>query len=458
VELMTITLDQARTKLTGSPWSPVELIGEGGGGAVFLCARTSIGQDLDAYGSLLMNTTANHLGSGRFGPQPADPKAVIPGLVGRLLLAAHTRSGIAAVKIPHVPATGGAEDLRFQREIQAMKQHKHPALIRLFDTDARTPPTWFAVEYHSRGDLQQEVNREKYIGNPLAVLEDIRPIADGLGMLHRSGFVHRDVKPKNVFVADDGHLVLGDFGIVLPGEDVTRITGAEIHSRDWVPDWVRFGDLPTYTKVVDVFMLAKVIYFLVSGGDNVMASQAERAFSALLTKFPNARGLEATLSLLRKCIVLQEEECTISDGAALAAEIDRLLAAETIDPRARLLFSFLSMSLSTGQPLSQNRVLSENQPLPPIQGLSGLQVFVSPSACEFVARARSFGQNSVLEYRIGNATSKRVALPATGGSHPGTWSDPIHLRATKGVPVGWQELSVGGAGPSDISGFMLYAL
>ena len=62
VELMTITLDQARTKLTGSPWSPVELIGEGGGGAVFLCASTSIGQDLDAYGSLLMNTTTHHLG------------------------------------------------------------------------------------------------------------------------------------------------------------------------------------------------------------------------------------------------------------------------------------------------------------------------------------------------------------------------------------------------------------
>ena len=31
----------------------------------------------------------------------------------------------------------------------AMEQHKHPALIRLFDADDRTPPAWFAVEYHS---------------------------------------------------------------------------------------------------------------------------------------------------------------------------------------------------------------------------------------------------------------------------------------------------------------------
>jgi hypothetical protein len=222
---------------------------------------------------------------------------------------------------------------------------------------------------------------------------------------------------------------------------------------------VRFGDLPTYTKVVDVFMLAKVIYFLVSGGDNVMASQAERAFSALLTTFPNARGLEATLSLLRKCIVLHEEECAISDGAALAAEIDRLLAAETIDPRARLLFSFLSMGAPTSQRLGHDYVVSETQRLPPIHGLSGLQVLVTPSSCEFEARARSFGRDGVLEYRIGNATSQRVALPASGGvSHPGMWSAPIHLRAAKEVPSGWQELAVDGAGDSYLSGFMLYAL
>jgi serine/threonine protein kinase len=391
-----------------------------------------------------------------------DEKAVFPSFLGHLLLEVRNHRGISAVKIPSSDVA--TDSVRFLREIEAMQQHEHPALIRLLDHAAGNPPAWFAMEYHPRHDLGLEENRRHYIGNPLAALRAIRPIADGLGLLHRNTFVHRDVKPKNIFVGDDGRLVLGDFGIVLPGEDATRMTGATIHSRDWVPDWVRFGNLATYKPVVDVFMLAKVIFFLISGGDNVMSSQADDAFESLTAKYPNSPGLDATLSLLRKCIVNKENQCTIADGAALAGEIDQLLASESIGPEARLLFSFVSADDPAGHPMHQetSRVGGPlpprvGGPLPLIRGLNGLQVLVARPTREFVARARYFGVGGAVEFSLDASRSERSGLPTHSLVSPGTWSDPIYLRAM--VPAGWHELSVGAESETDrLSGFVLYGL
>lgn len=249
-------------------------------------------KDLNNVGWQIIQATLGRIEDrrgGREGPKFMDEKAVFPSFLGHLLVEARNHRGTSAVKIPRSDVTKATDSLRFQREIEAMEQHQHSALVCLFDHDTKNPPAWFAMEYHPRGEIGLEANRKQYIGNPLAALRAIRPIADGLGLLHRNTFVHRDVKPKNIFVGDDG--VLGDFGIVLPGEDATRMTGATIHSRDWVPDWVRFDNLATYKPVVDVFMLAKVLFFLISGGNNVMSSQADDAFDALAAKYPNSQGL-----------------------------------------------------------------------------------------------------------------------------------------------------------------------
>ena len=453
---MAISLDEARAKLKDSQWTPVESVGEGGGGTVFLCANTELVKDLNNVGWRIVQATLSRIEdrrSGHQGPQFMDDKAVFPSFLGHVLRAARTHDDISAVKIPSSAAKDATDSLRFKREIEAMQRHEHPALIRLFDHDTKEPPAWFAMEYHPRGDLELEANRSQYLGNPLAVLRDIRPIADGLGLIHRNGVVHRDVKPKNIFVGDDGQLVLGDFGIVLPGDDATRMTGAPIVSRDWVPDWVRFDSLAAYTPIVDVFMLARVVYFLISG-EKVMASQVDKALASLSTKYPTSRGLNATFSLLRKCLVLNEEDCGVRDGATLTREIDQVLASEAIGPQARLLFSFLSTDLPTSHAFPQ-KATRIGGPLPPLAGLDGHPVLVEPSTRECVARARYFGFGGSVEFLLGGNRSDRADLSPAGLTHPGTWSEPIYLRAA--IPSGWHNLSIGGLSAlSHLSGFVLY--
>jgi serine/threonine protein kinase len=441
---MATSVIEGRRVLEGSRWNVIEVLGEGGGGTVFLCVDTGLVKDLGEVGLQIMDATAGRMTAqhGGFGdPGFKDERCTAPSFLGHLLRAVRAGSGLAAVKVPSPGSMQPTESERFGREIRAMKLQRHPALIRLFDHDSNSTPKWFAMEYHPGGDLEREQNREQYLGKPLAVLRAIRPIAEGLRLLHEQRMVHRDVKPKNIFVADDGRLVLGDFGIVfMDGE--ARLTGATIQSKDWVPDWVRFGDLASYTSVVDVFMLARVAYFLISG-EKVMSSQFDDAVDRLRQRFPDERGLGATLSLLRRCIVNKERDCAIPNGGAFADEIDQLLLDDATPTQARLLFSFFSengIRLVARQPRTGMR---------PLVGLDHTKVLVNPTAREFHARARCSIQSMSIAFALGGNTSASVTL--NGGS----WSEPVVLQTPR--LQGWQDFSVMADGLASLTGFLLYA-
>jgi serine/threonine protein kinase len=380
----------------------------------------------------------------------------VPSLLEHLLSPAHRRDGLAAIKVPHLDREPASAQ-RFRRELEAMKTHRHPALIRLIDFDPTDPPRWLAMEFHPRGVLQVEPNRSRFRGNALETLRLLRPMAEALGLIHQRGDIHRDIKPNNIFVAEDGSLVLGDWGVVLLGPDPTRLTeAAPAHSRDWVPDWVQFGEERTYTPAVDVFAFAKVIYFLVAG-ENVMASQFERRAEALLKKHPGARGLHATLSLLRRCIVDQQEKITIPDASSLLNEIDSLLANEAAGPGQQVILPFLSSNSVTDLSMVSSNYPSTASDLPALPALS-LPVHISGPVSRFEARVRYHGGPGAIQFRIAGAASDRHELPRTPDDHPGIWTDPIHLRRNAPVSPGWHQLSVHGAGSTGLSGFLLYAM
>ena len=310
---MRISLDDAQRILSGSSWTVIEALGEGGGGTVFLCVHTGLVKDLRAVGLQIMDAVdlrKTARGGGFPDPGFEDKTAVAPAFLGHLLHAIRGGHGLSAVKIPSQEAMQSTESERFVREIAAMKGQCDPSLIRLLDHDGKSPAKWLAMEYHPRGDVERPENRTNYLGKPLAVLRALKPIAEGLEILHDRRIIHRDVKPKNIFVADDGHLVLGDFGIALSDDDSARLTGATIQSKDWVPDWVRFKKQAQYSPAVDVFMLARVAHFLISG-EKVMSSQLAGEVEDLKRRFPDAQGFDATMELLRKCIVSQEKDCAL---------------------------------------------------------------------------------------------------------------------------------------------------
>jgi serine/threonine protein kinase len=433
--------EDVRTRLEGSGWIPIRELGSGGGGVVLLCANQRVLAAIDSYAEASV-----------------DPPGGEMSRLERVLGAARDNDGIAAVKLPRLDSGHPEDQERFRREVEATEQYIHPALIRFIERDRRAVPTWFAMEYHPRGTLAEPANRPKYLGEPLAILADLRPVAEALGLVHRGGAVHRDVKPRNIFVAENGNLVLGDFGIVAPAPEADRLTTIEpAHSRDWVPDWVQFGEERKYTTSVDVFAIAKVMYYLLAG-ENVMASQLNHAAEVIRERFSGVRGIAATLALLEKCIVDREDKCTITNGAALVLEIENILAAESVAPPKQLVFSCLSTHASTDMELSKMGELQDGDQLPEVTRLSRIQVLLSRPTERLMGRARVRGSGGIMQVEIGGVLSQRIEIPNSAITGSEVWTDELIVHARTPLIPGWHELVVRGSGNRVfVSGLVLYA-
>ena len=137
-------------------------------------------------------------------------------------------SRVVAVKVlkPHLTQGVGAE--RFLREISTSARLNHPHILPLLDSGRAGDLLFYVMPYVEGESLRDRLTRDGQLPVDEAV-KFIAEIADGLGYAHRSGIIHRDVKPENVLVSS-GHAVITDFGIAKAldeaGESHLTATGA----------------------------------------------------------------------------------------------------------------------------------------------------------------------------------------------------------------------------------------
>ena len=77
------------------------------------------------------------------------------------------------------------------------------------------------MEYHEKGTLSEHAG--EYKGDVFKSLKAFRDIVDAVSKLHSNKIVHRDIKPDNIFVANDGRLVLGDCGLAFKLQNQERL-------------------------------------------------------------------------------------------------------------------------------------------------------------------------------------------------------------------------------------------
>ena len=101
---------------------------------------------------------------------------------------------------------------RFVREARSAARLSHPNVVQVFDQGADHGVLYLAME-HLPGRTLREVLIERGVLTPREALSVIDPVLDALAAAHQAGIVHRDMKPENVLLTDDGRIKVADFGL-----------------------------------------------------------------------------------------------------------------------------------------------------------------------------------------------------------------------------------------------------
>jgi serine/threonine-protein kinase len=152
---------------------------------------------------------------------------------------------------------------RFRNEARAAARLSHPSIVAVYDVGEEEGVGPFLVMEYVPGSSLKQILRSRGALSPTEVVSIATQIADAIDTAHAAGILHRDIKPDNILVTDDGRAKLTDFGVArLPDAALTRegqFLGTPCYAA---PETLMGGK---YSPLSDLFSFAAVVYELICG-------------------------------------------------------------------------------------------------------------------------------------------------------------------------------------------------
>lgn len=280
------------------------------------------------------------------------------GGMGRVYLARHTRIGKKrlAVKVLHQEYAGNPEVLaRFQREAEAAAAVSHPNVLTVFDV-ARTPAglPYLVCEFLDGIDLSQHL---KAVGTleVSSAFPIMRQICRGLSAAHRSGVVHRDLKPQNIFLVGDftdgvpacPEVKILDFGLsrFLESSQENQLTGTGVIMGTpsyMAPEQARAQPVD---HRADIYGVGAILYTALMGRPPYLGETPHETILAVLNEEPlPPRAIESGIPEIAEAIVnramARDPRDRFPDARALELSLEAFESrqfVESLPPRMALL-------------------------------------------------------------------------------------------------------------------------
>ena len=207
------------------------------------------------------------------------------GGMGRVYRGTDGSAGEAAIKVVKQDvARDETFRRRFDREARVARRVVHPHVVPVVETGEVDGIPYLVQALITGGTLENRIERD----GPLPLAETVRictAVASGLDAMHGEGLVHRDVKPANILLGQDGTPLIADFGLA-KDRDASVLTkaGQALGSMDYMaPEQIRGGEVSGQT---DVYALGCVMYECLSGKPPFADRQGMRILWAHLQEEP----------------------------------------------------------------------------------------------------------------------------------------------------------------------------
>jgi serine/threonine-protein kinase len=243
-----------------------------------------------------------------------------------------------AIKLMHREIAGDSDQLeRFRREARAVAQLNHPHVVGVIDAGEEGEADGFATpyivfEYVEGETLKERIRRNGRLGVAESIAYAIE-IARALGAAHERQIVHRDVKPQNVLIDEEGAAKVTDFGIArtLHQEGLTA-DGRVLGTTDYVSPEQALGHAVSGQS--DLYSLGIVLFEMLTGdvpfkGDNQVAVAMKHVREELPDVQIRRPEVSAALAAVLDRATSKELDRRYPDAESLIADLEQVLAIET---------------------------------------------------------------------------------------------------------------------------------
>jgi serine/threonine-protein kinase len=240
---------------------------------------------------------------------------------------------LCALKVMH-SGLGDDDDFaaRFVREARSAARLSHPHVVSVFDQGDDEGTVFLAMEYIPGHTLRDVIRRDAPM-SPARALALIDPVLSALAAAHQAGMIHRDVKPENVLIADDGRVKVADFGLARAVSAETQHTatgGVLIGTVSYLsPELVIDGRADARS---DVYAAGVIMYELLTGrkpheGDSPIQVAYKHVHEDVPPPSEEIPGIPAYVDALIARATARDRELRPADARVLLHQVRRVRAA-----------------------------------------------------------------------------------------------------------------------------------
>ncbi len=164
---------------------------------------------------------------------------------------------------------------RFIREAKTLSKFNHPNIVRVHTVFEANNTAYMVMSYEKGVSFQEILKKEQPSEDKLTDM--IMGLLDGLEGMHAEGFIHRDIKPGNIFIREDGSALLLDFGSARQaiGEETHTLT--KVASPGYAPFEQYYGRSDMQGPWTDIYALGATLYRAITGEAPIDATFRNRS-------------------------------------------------------------------------------------------------------------------------------------------------------------------------------------